>query len=282
MRVLLVPNTGKPETKRAIGELVPWLLERGHEPVLTATDADACERPDLGASPSAVGPLDLAVALGGDGTIIKAAHLVGDTGAAVMGINFGRVGFLTGAESERLIPAVEAALAGEARVEQRMTLEATLTSGDRELGRHRALNEVFVGRRGGSRVVDLSVSVNGRPLAAYTCDGIIVASPTGSTAYALSAGGPIVSPHVRGLVLVPVAPHTLADRALVLGPQDSVEISCVTGRSSDVCLTVDGQEVPCRVALERVTVWASERDVTLLRLDGRDFLDVASSKFLGG
>lgn len=282
MRVLLVPNTSKAEATDAVRRLAAWLAERGHEVVLAADDAGEVGLPELGVPQNELGGPGLVVALGGDGTIIKAVHILGDVDAPILGVNFGRVGFLSGAEAPNLTEAVEAALDGRASEERRMTLEATVFQGGREAGHYHALNEFFVGRRGASRVTDLTVRVNDRDLVSYTCDGIIVASPTGSTAYALSAGGPIVSPEVRGIVLVPVSPHTLADRAIILGPDDTLEIACPTGRRADVCMTVDGVEVPCRMALERVTVWRSSRDVTLLRLDGRAFLDVAARKFLGG
>lgn len=282
MRVLLVPNTGKPETVEAVRTLRARVTDAGHEVVLASDDAEVCGVPELGRPPTELGVPDLTVALGGDGTIIKAVHLQGDVDTPILGVNFGRVGFLSGAASDDLTESVEAVLAGDACREKRMTLQAVVEQGGREVGHYQALNEVFVGRRGASRVVDLSVRVDGTDLAQYTCDGMIVASPTGSTAYALSSGGPIVSPAVEGLVLVPVSPHTLADRAMVLGPGAEVEISCPSARAVDVCLTVDGQAVPCRMALERVRVWRGDRDVTLLKLDGRDFLEVAARNFLGG
>jgi NAD+ kinase len=266
----------------AVAGLAETLREQGHEPVLLPEDAAACGVEDLGVPQARIGAPDLTVALGGDGTIIRAFHVQGETGAPILGVNFGRVGFLSGAEADALHDAVRAALAGDAAEERRMTLEAEVTQDGREVGHYHAINEVFVGRRGGSRVVDLTVIVNDMEVATYTCDGIIVSSPTGSTAYALSAGGPIVSPAVEALVMVPVAPHTLGDRAIVLGPEDRVEIVCPSDRGLDVCVTVDGRTVPCRLALERLKVWRGSRDVTLLKLSGRDFLGVARNKFLDG
>ena len=281
MRVFLVPNTGKSDSIRATRELAEWLDSAGHETLLVMPDAETCDLEERGVPQTDIGQPDLAVALGGDGTIIKSVHLLGDVATPILGVNFGRLGFLSGAAPSSVTGAVEAALAGEAREEKRMTLQATVSVDGREVGHYHALNEVFVGRVGASRVLDLSVKISGRDLATYTCDGLITASPTGSTAYALSAGGPIVSPSVRALVFVPVAPHTLASRALVLAPDDSVEITCPSDRSTDVCLTVDGQPVPCRLALQQVRIWRGSRDVTLLKLDGHHFFDVAHEQFLG-
>lgn len=282
MRILLVPNTGKSSTVEAVRELSAWLADQGHEAVLTAQDAEVCVLSHLGVPDTGIGEPELAVALGGDGTIIRAVHLLGDASTPILGVNYGRLGFLTGANPDSMTASVAAALAGEAREERRMTLQASIVVGGRDVGHHHALNEVFVGRRGVGRVVDLAVRVNDTDLVTFTCDGLIVASPTGSTAYALSAGGPIVSPKVDGLVLVPVAPHTLASRSIVLAPDDEVEVVCPAEPASEVCLSMDGESMPCRMPLERVKVWRGIRDVTLLKLDGRDFLDVVGDKFLRG
>jgi NAD+ kinase len=280
VRVLLVPNTSKSETAQAVRTATAWLSDNAHEPVLLRDDAEACGLPELGLDVAEIGA-DVVVALGGDGTIIKSVHVLEGSDPPVLGVNFGRLGFLSGADAEDLLHALEVVTKGGARVESRMTLSASVVGEDSETVTRRAVNEVFVGRIGASRVVDLAVLVNGEETVAYTCDGLIVASPTGSTAYALSAGGPVVSPEVRGLVLVPVAPHTLADRAIVFGPEDRIEIVCPTGRAREVCVTVDGQDVSCTTAVNRVEVCRSERDLRLLRLDGRDFLRVVGAKFLG-
>ncbi len=237
--------------------------------------------PLRGVSRSEVGEPGLAVALGGDGTILKAVHILSGVDAPILGVNLGRLGFLSGAEESELFASMESALAGEARIERRATLQAVVDVGGREAGRFHALNEIFVGRGGGARVVELEVRVNGARLWEFPCDGVIVATPTGSTAYALSAGGPIVSPEVRGIVLVPVAPHTLDSRPVVIGPSDTVEISCPNPARADACITVDGDQVPCRRALDSVSIWAGEHDVRLLKPDGKGFIEVLADKFPG-
>ncbi|TDB38952.1 MAG: NAD(+)/NADH kinase [Actinobacteria bacterium] len=262
-------------------EVALWLDARGCEAVLVTDDAEACAMPLRGVSRSEIGEPGLAVALGGDGTILKAVHLLAGVDAPILGVNLGRLGFLSGAEESELFSALESVLAGEARIERRATLQALVDVGGREAGRFHALNEVFVGRGGGARVVELEVCVNGARLWDFPCDGVIVATPTGSTAYALSAGGPIVSPDVRGIVLVPVAPHTLDSRPVVIGPSDTVEISCPNRARADACVTVDGDQVPCRRALDSVTIRAGEHDVRLLKPDGKGFIEVLADKFLG-
>jgi NAD+ kinase len=132
-----------------------------------------------------------------------------------------------------------------------------------------------------SRGVELQLEVNGTELYRFVCDGVVVATPTGSTAYALSAGGPLVSPDVRGMVFVPVAPHALEARPLVFAPGDVVTISCPNQSRADACVSVDGDMVPCRTLLGSVTIVVGDHDVPLMRLDGRDFYTTLGTTFLG-
>lgn len=282
MRVLLVPNPVNERSVVAAREAAEWLDAHGRQAVLTADDAEACGMPLRGVSRAEIGEPELVVALGGDGTILKAVHILDGVDAPILGVNLGRLGFLSGAGEGELIDALTSALAGEARVERRATLQATVDVGGRAAGTYHALNEVFVGRGGGARVVELEVRVNGVRLWRFACDGVIVATPTGSTAYALSAGGPAVSPDVRGIVLVPVAPHSFDSRPIVLGPSDRVDISCPNPARAGACITVDGDQVPCRSVLDSVTVWSGDYDVRLLKPDGRSFAEVLADTFLGG
>lgn len=281
MRVLLVPNPASQRSVAAARVVARWLQERTCEPALVSEDAEACALPMLGVSRSDLGSPGLVVALGGDGTILKAVHILGGLDVPILGVNLGRLGFLSGAEEDDMAEALTSALAGEARVERRQTLQSSVDIGGRQAGSYQALNEIFVGRGSGSRVVELEVTVNGVHVWRMVCDGVIVATPTGSTAYAMSAGGPLVSPDVRGMVLVPVAAHTLHTRPLVLGPSDRVEISCPNPARAEACITVDGDQVPCRQALDTVSVWIGEHDVQLVKLDGRGFYEVLAEKILG-
>jgi NAD+ kinase len=253
----------------------------GYTPIVITEDSEACGLPLSAVSRSEVGSPGLVVALGGDGTILKAVHVLAGADAPILGVNFGQLGFLTGADGDDLAASVSAALAGEARVERRQTVQAHIDVGGRRAGHYHALNEVFVGRGGGARVVELEVSVNGTRLWRFACDGVLVATPTGSTAYALSAGGPAIAPEVRGMLLVPVSAHTLKTRPLVLGPTDVVEITSPNAARADACITVDGDAVPCRTSLDRVTVSVGDHDVRLLKLDGRGFYEVLAEKLLG-
>jgi NAD+ kinase len=152
----------------------------------------------------------------------------------------------------------------------------------RSVGRYRALNEVVVARGASARVVALDVAVDGHRVFATRADGVIVATATGSTAYALSAGGPVVAPDFGGMVVVPVAPHTLQTRALVTGRADTVEITLPDPSRAEACVVVDGEATPCRRSIESVTVTRGDHDVLLVKLDGRDFYQTVAEEFFGG
>ncbi len=281
MRVLLVPNTSNAPALAAAAELAAWFVGLGVEPALLAEDAAAAGLEGFAVSRVDLGSPGLVVALGGDGTILKAVHAIGDVEAPILGVNFGRLGFLSGARVEHMREAIESALAGEARLERRVTLSVDVIMDGRTVGRYRALNDVYFGRGASARVVTLGISVDGRAMMHYSGDGVVVATPTGSTAYALSAGGPIVAPDVNALVIAPVAPHAIAVRPLVVGPAAVVEIALPDPLRADACILVDGEQVPCRQSVDRVMVTQGANDVVLVRHEGRAFLDVAAEEFFG-
>lgn len=281
VRVLLVPNPMNPRSVDASREVVEYLRSAGYEPVMIAEDVERSGVDAVPVESAAIGSPELAVALGGDGTILKAVHILGQIDVPILGVNLGRLGFLSGAQGDDLLEAVSSALAGDVCVERRQTIEATVVAGGREAGSYRALNEVFVGRGAMSRSIELEIDVNGSVIGRYLCDGVIAATPTGSTAYALSAGGPVVAPGVRGIVTVPVAPHTVGARPLVSAPGDVLTLRCPTLARADACVSVDGDQVPCRTALDSVRIRVSEQDVRLVRTNGRGFYEVLGATFFG-
>jgi len=282
VRVLLVPNPSNAEAVSAVCELAAWCGSHGLEPVLEVSDAVATNLTGFGVSAADVGEPVLAVALGGDGTILKAVHLLGDADVPLLGVKFGRLGFLSGARPERMRDAVTAALSGDVRIERRATLQAEVMMDGRSVGTYRALNEVVLGRGASGRVVAFDLAIDGHSLMSTTADALIVATATGSTAYALSAGGPVVAPSFGGMVVVPVAPHTLKSRAIVTDQAGTVEITLPDASRSDASLAVDGDVKPRRRAIERVTVTRSPHDVSIVKLDGRDFYETVASEFFGG
>jgi NAD+ kinase len=214
---------------------------------------------------------DLVLALGGDGTMLQAAHTAHAANAPLLGVNFGALGYLTEVEAGEELDALKRVLDGDYRIEERMMLDCRVTS-DGEAAHLVSLNEVLVERSARYRLVRLEVSVSGERLANFNADGVIVATPTGSTAYALSAGGPIISPRAEALVIVPVSPHMVFSRPVVLAPDDEVTIR-VDEAVSVASLSLDGTLGRKLQPGDVVTARRHDRSLRLIRLSGPDFLE---------
>jgi len=218
---------------------------------------------------------DAVVALGGDGTLLRAVRAMGGLERPLLGINLGSLGFLTDVSVDELEAALEALVTGRYRLDPRMLLQAMPES--RPRSNIHALNEVVVhGARG--RVVEFSTRVGGRDLGRTLADGVIVATPSGSTAYSLSAGGPVVSPRVHALVLTPISPHSLTVRPLVVGADEAIEIVVLRTVAGSAALTVDGQPCGALAAGERMVVQRAARDLQLVMTHDRWFYDTLRTK----
>ena len=214
------------------------------------------------------GEFDMLVAVGGDGTMLRTSHLCAPVGVPILGINMGRLGFLMQFGREAWRSALEQLLKGEYWLENRMMIRAEHLRAGETLGNWHALNEAVVCRTAAVRPVRVSVSVDGMQLSNYVADGLIAATPTGSTAYALAAGGPILPPELRNILLVPIAPHLSVDRAVVLSEGTSVSI---TLRGGDAVLSVDGQ-IPVGLAEgDVVDVCAGEYTARFVRFGDRGY-----------
>ncbi len=255
-------------------DAVAWLTDRGHEVRVLADDAATIGRPDLVDSPEGiVRGLDLAVSLGGDGTMLRAVRVVGAE-APVIGVNLGQLGYLTEIEPTGLHVALKRFLAGSYDLEQRMLLDV---ASDGALESDRALNEVVIEKTPEGTTVRLGVWIDGSFFATYAADGLIVATPTGSTAYAFSARGPIVSPTHRALMLTPVSPHMLFDRTLVL--DETAEIRIEVMGPHPAAVSVDGRPLGTCEPAESITCTRSAHSARLVTFGERDFLRIVTSKF---
>ncbi len=255
--------------------LIDWLNDRGHECVLPKADATAADRPDLGEEEDELGPgLDLAVSLGGDGNMLRTVRVVADHGVAVLGVNSGQLGYLTEVEAGGTSEAIERFFDGDFFVEERMRLDVSVDGGGPSW---RALNEVVVEKIDSVRTVRLSLHLNDDFFTTYSADGLIVATPTGSTAYALSARGPIVDPMHRALLLTPVAPHSLFDRTLVLSPDDDVRMTVLADREAAIAL--DGRIVGRLEVGQSVSCTAADVPARLVSFGGKDFHRTLKVKF---
>ena len=258
-----------PEARRLAAEVSEWLLDRGHAVRLPAADAElaglealACADGDLTAD------LDLAVSLGGDGQV------------PVLGVNLGQLGYLTEIEPASLPEALEQFLDGRGALEERMRLAVDVDAPSwAEAGpvHYPALNEAVLGKTPTGQIVRLDVVVDAERFAIYSADGVIVATPTGSTAYAWSAGGPIIDPDHTALLLTPVAPHMLFDRSLVLSPKACVRLEVASDRPA--ALSIDGRNVGELVEGDAVTCTAAAHPARLVTLGPRNFLSTLKAKF---
>lgn len=253
-RVALFAHQGRPEAVAAAEDLRGRLLARGLSVIDWRDDAD----------------VDLILVLGGDGTILKAAHDVRDRALPLLGVNLGHVGFLAEAERSDIDAVVDAVAAGAYVVEERMAIEL---DGANHSGW--ALNE-FAISKADSSMVDLLVEIDGRPVSRWGCDGIIVATPTGSTAYAFSAGGSIIWPELQAMTVVPVAAHALFDRPLVVGPHSEVSLTLLAGAGM---ITADGYRHQVFPADHRITIRPTRLPVLLARLADSPFTDRLVAKF---
>jgi NAD+ kinase len=244
--------------------------------VVTAEDGLAPEGAEI-VPESELGAVDLICVLGGDGTMLRASRVVGDTGIPVLGINLGQLGFLAGFAPDEAEIGLAGALAGTVRIEDRTRLAVTLLRESGERIERTALNDAVIHQGAVARIVDVAAYIDDDFVASYRADGLIVSTPTGSTAYSLSARGPIVSPKHRALLVTPVAPHMLFDRSLVLDPSETVEIEVIGDR--EAATAVDGRLV-CNIpqrAFVRCT--PSESTADFIRFRGRHYHQVLKAKF---
>jgi NAD+ kinase len=221
---------------------------------------------------------ELVLVLGGDGTFLRAAEFARPAGAALLGVNLGHVGFLAETEPEALLDTVEHIVARRYAVEERMTLDVVVTIDDVPTASGWALNEVSVEKASRERMLDVVLEIDERPLTSFGCDGVLCASPTGSTAYAFSAGGPVVWPNVQALLVVPTSAHALFARPLVIAP-DSTATVVVSELGPDAVLSCDGRRTSPVPAGARVTVRRGELPVRIVRMHARPFTDRLVAKF---
>jgi NAD+ kinase len=281
--VAFVTHPERPEAVALAGRVGTWLRERGHQ-VRVAEGHTQPLMPDTGSEDD----IDLAVSFGGDGTMLRAVELASPAGVPVLGVNLGHLGYLTEVEPAGLQAALERFLAGDYGVEERMTLQVVVhraaSAADVEDRRSQptrslvALNEMVV-EKGvpPGHTIRLAASIADRPFITYVADGILVATPTGSTAYNLSARGPIVSPHLRALIVTPVSPHMLFDRPLVLGPSETVHLELLSG--GPAVLVVDGSCLEHLEPGDAVVCRAGPHPARLVTFGRRDFHSILKAKF---
>ncbi len=278
----IIPNLGKEKCNELVGQLITWLKDKGINAYLPV-----CASPAIGFDDHVLtidkwpGDIDFAIVLGGDGTLLGAARGLGPWGIPLLGVNLGHFGFLTELETDNLFCRLPEFLSGDFTKDQRLMLYAEVVRNGKVVFRSRALNEACVTKGPYGRLTVLSLRVSGKDVDTYAADGLIISTPTGSTAYSLSAGGPIVSPQINAFLVTPICPHTLYSRSIVVPSSDSCEIE-ITLPSQSTMLSLDGQEFFSLEKNDMIIVKKSKFKVVLLRRNEWSFYDVLRKKMKEG
>jgi NAD+ kinase len=268
-------------------EVEAWLGARGLTAVFetcTASLMPPCDTRLVLDKPSLAADVDMALVLGGDGTLLGMADCIGEAGSAVpiLGVNFGSLGFLTEVTLPELYRSLEAAITGRLQVEERLMLRSTTTRQGAVLSHAIAVNDTVITKTARSRMIDLSVYVGGEFVTRVKADGLIIATPTGSTAYNMAAGGPIVQPAVDALLLTPIAPHTLTNRPIVIPATSTVRVQPNMEERDEVFVTFDGQTGFQLYAGDEVTVRRADKPLLLIKPSTRSYFEVLRTKLKWG
>lgn len=277
--VIVKPNAN--EAWDTACELADWLKERGIALVgKSLTEDDICRVPTLPPE-EFTEQVDLIVVLGGDGTMIASARMLGNTETPVLGINYGSLGYLTDFRIEEMFPALEAVLNGNYKLDRRVTLDVQHVRSGEALSQNRVLNDVVINKAALARIIEIRVELDGHYVNSFRADGLIVATPTGSTAYNLSAGGPIIFPSMNAMVLTPICPFTLSNRPIVV--PDAADVSLILETANEeVALTLDGQVGFELKSGDVIKIKKSSTTFNLVQPPNRNYFDVLRDKLKWG
>jgi len=277
---LLVTHTGRPHNTERARTIAADLIQAGFVVRVVAEEADILDEPGVVpvSGDAAAEGAEIVFALGGDGTLLRAAELARPAKAPLLGINLGKVGFLAEAEIDDIDQTVRDVVRRAYTVDERLTVDVQVECGGEVVYRDWALNEVTVEKTAREKVLEIMVEVDGRPLSRYGCDGVVCATPTGSTAYAFSAGGPVVWPEVEAMLLVPISAHALFSRPLVTAPTSTLRIT-IEPDTTPAMVVCDGRRLAELQPGSRVTVRRGDLPVRVVRLSPRPFTDRLVAKF---
>jgi len=277
-KIGIVANTSKPNWLSTARSIVEFLAGRGVEAIVEPQAAAAALFPEGTKPPEGrLTDSDMVLSLGGDGTFLNAVRIVGERDVPIAGVNLGGLGFLAEFSAHDFLPSLDRILSGDYRLQERMTLQARLVRQGETIRKDRALNDVVISTTGVSRLAILKTHIDDEYLTTYEANGLIVATPTGSTAYSLSAGGPIVDPALEALVLTPICPHALSNRPIMIPPHRTIGIVPVV-IPEGAMVTVDGQTAVELLCGDVVAVSRSDRNVKLVTIDEASYFEILRSK----
>jgi NAD+ kinase len=286
-RIGVIVKPHQPDALETLCRLTTWLSQHGITLVgQTEVERESIEHHtgciiDVVHESELARQVDLMLVLGGDGTMIATARMIGDAQVPVIGVNYGGLGYLAEFPLEELFPALDSILAGQYRVQQRLMLTVELWRGEELVTRNRVLNDVVVNKSALARIIEIEAYLNGQFVNLFRADGLIVATPTGSTAYNLSAGGPIIYPSMNAVVITPICPFTLSNRPIVVPDDSMIEVRLAT-ENEEVALTLDGQVGFPLQAGDRAVIRKSETAFNLVQPPNRNYFEVLRDKLKWG
>lgn len=277
IRLGIMPHIGKKQALALTKQAVEYLEARGITPWVDPKAVQLIHRADLPWKPGQLAELDVLLVLGGDGTLLRAARDAAEYELPILGVNVGHLGFLTELETDKLEFALAALINKEYKIEERMFITCRIIRGGQTVASYRALNDAVIARGTFARIIQVRTLVDNQPVVDYQADGIIVATPTGSTAYSLSAGGPIVEPQLDCLIITPICPHTLAARSVIVH-HDAVVKVIVEASHKDIMLTIDGQAGFPLQSGDQVEVTKADVKARFVKLQERNFFTILNSR----
>ena len=277
-KVGIIAKKNKTEAIEASRNLINWLKSRGVEVIV---DNEFKKEVGEFISETDLSQAELLVVLGGDGTLLSAARLIGNSDVPILGVNLGGLGFLTAFSLNQLYPVIEKILSEDYETEKRMMLTTTIIRRNEVIAKYSVLNDVVINKAAIARIIDLETSIDEYYLTSFKADGLIISTPTGSTAYSMAAGGPIVFPSLHTIILTPICPHTLTNRPILV--PDSVKIRVILrSKNEDVFLTFDGQVGQSLRVDDVVEIKKSDRAVRLIKSPFKDYFEVLRTKLRWG
>ena len=270
-----------PEAKSTLQDVVSWLRARSIDVVLDTTSAILLGEQGAYQEVSLARKADVLLVLGGDGTMLNAARLAGERGIPILGVNMGGLGFLTEVRLESLYPSLERVFANDFVLDERLMLRTHIHRPGETVAQGAVLNDVVINKGTLARMIELRIAIQGRFVTNMRGDGLIISSPTGSTAYSLSAGGPIIDPAVQSLILTPICPHTLTHRPLIVPGNTEIEVT-LTSRDDGAMATLDGQVGVAIAQGDTVVIQTSEQRTRLIRFPESNYYDVLREKLKWG
>ncbi len=280
-KIGIISKPKKKDAEHILAQLVIWLKDKGAEPLMDQETAGLIDVKTHYTRQDIASLSEFIIVLGGDGTLLSIARLIGARGTPILGVNLGSLGFLTEVTLDEMYPLLEEILRGEMIIDERGMLETSVQRAGKEVAMYTVLNDVVINKGALARMILMETRVGGRYLNTYRADGLIISTPTGSTAYSLSAGGPIVYPTVGAVIISPICPHTLTNRPIVVPDDTTIEVTLRT-ENEDVLVTLDGQEGHPLKYMDTVVIKKTKGTTRLILSPKKDYYQILRQKLRWG